>query len=150
MGFFLSLALGFIIVHEVIGVVGAAISCAIFLVGWFMFNRRALTTGLIESDMRTYFNARSKGANHQEAMDRVIRYRYPFSQQKRSFVKSMSGELSRNGTDEDSLKALIYVIFCQQSGRPPIPDCGGKIILKIDDIYDSISSQYGKDTERNR
>lgn len=149
MGFFLLVALGFIILHEVIGVGGAAISCAIFLVGWVMFNRRALTIGLIESDMRAYFNARSKGANHREAIERVIRYRYPFSGEKRSRVKSMSGELSRNGTDEDSLKTLVYVIVCQETGKPPIPDCGGRIILKIDDIYDSMSSQYGKDTERN-
>jgi len=146
----LLLTLGFFILHEVIGVAGAATIYAIFLVSWFMLNRRVLTIGLIKSDMRAYFNARSKGANHQEAIDRVIRYRYPFSQEKRSFVKSIFGEISRNGSDEDSLKTLIYIIFCQETGRPPIPDYGDKIILKINDIYDVVSSQYVRDTETNR
>ena len=146
----LILTLGFFILHEVIGVAGAATIYAIFLVSWFMLNRRVLTIGLIKSDMRAYFNARSKGVNHQEAINRVIRYRYPFSQEKRSFVKSIFGEISRNGSDEDSLKTLIYIIFCQETGRPPIPDRGRKIILKINDIYDVVSSQYVRDTETNR
>jgi hypothetical protein len=144
--FSLLLALGFFLLYTIIGIEGAAIIFSIFLVGWSMYSKRLLSIGLMKADMHAYFDARSRGLNHHEAISKVIRYRYPFSQNKRSVIKSMFDKIaSKRGNEINNLKALIYVMHCHEANKPPTLNCKDKIFLKIDHIYDSIRSRYVKD-----
>ena len=132
MGVFVVLAVLFFIFREVVGLVGAAIITSIVLVGWTLLTRRVSTTGLIKSDIDTYFEARSKGAEHGEAMGRVIEHRYPFSQETRSAVKAMFADMPLGAHEQEDVKFLVYVISCHQAGRVPRPARNERILRKID------------------
>lgn len=148
MGFLIMLIVtlaSFFILKLIIGTTleAAIISCAIFI-GWFLFNIRAGTTGLIKANMRAYFVPRSKGVSHKEAMERVIESRYPLSQGKQAEVKAMLGSVTSNvGSEEDELKNLVSIILSYESGSPPTLGLTIKILQRIDDVYESMSRQYG-------
>jgi hypothetical protein len=123
----------------------------IFLVGWSLYTKRLLHIGLMKANMHAYFDARWMGVNHQEAILKVIKYRYPFSQEERAFVKSMFDKISQSDNEKGHLKALIYVMHCHEANRPPKLNSSDKVLLKIERIYDSINSRYmkGNGPERN-
>ena len=151
-GFFIMLAVTlvvFFVLKGVIGILGATMFSIILLVGWFMFNFRAATTGLIKANMRAYFVQRSRGASHEDAMDRVIRSRYPFSQEKQAAVKTTFDSASARVDEKDDLENLIYIIFCLEAGMLPPPHQKFKLLSKINNIYDSMSRQYGKKKWKN-
>jgi len=146
MEFFVVLAVLFFIFREVVGLLGAAIITSMLLIGWTVITRRVFTTGLIKSDIDTYFDARSKGAEHGEAMGRVIEHRYPFSQERRSEVKAMFDDMPLRGDEQEHLKLLVYVISCHQAGRLPTPTRNDKILRKIDRVIQP--SQHLLDTNK--
>lgn len=145
--FSLLLVLGFFLLYKIVGIGGAVVIFSIFLVGWSLYTKRLLSIGLIKADMHAYFDVRSKGFNHQEALSKVIRYRYPFSERERALVKSMFDTTSQNSDEKNNLKALIYVMHCHEADRPPTPNCNDKIFLKIDRIYDSIRSRHANEDD---
>jgi len=135
----------FFILKWIIGTtLGAAgISCAI-LIGWFLLNIRAGTTGLIKANMRAYFVQRSRGTSHKEAMERVIKSRYPLSQENQVEVKAMFDSIASNvTTEEGELKNLVYMILSYESGSPPTVGWTTKVLQKIDDVYESMNRRYG-------
>lgn len=156
MGFFVMIAVGlvvFFILKGIIGTLVAAILSIALLGGWFMLNIRSSTTGLIKANMRSYFLSRTKGATHEEAFEKVIWSRYPFSEEKPAAVKSMFEDYKKflaenlegkvQQTDEEELKSLVYFIFCYEQGDPPTSDLKDQIFRIIDDVYDSMSRRYG-------
>lgn len=152
MGFFIMLVVTlvvFFVLKGVIGILGAAVFSVILLGGWFIFNIRAATTGLIKANMRAYFVQRSIGASHEEAMDKVIRSRYPFSQEKQATVKATFDSASARIDEKDDLENLIYIIFCLEAGNLPPPHQKFKLLSKINNIYDSMSRQYGRKKWKN-
>lgn len=147
MGILIMLAVvvaAFFILKTFIGVLGAVLVSAVLFIGWFIFNIRASTTGTIKSNMQAYFLTRQKGANHQDALDRVIQTRYPLSEGKRADIRTrFNSKLpDRNDDEKYDLKHLVYVIFCDENGLPP-ESSAQRILNKIDKIYDSMSKKYG-------
>jgi len=145
MGFFIMLAVTFLVfflLRNVIGILGAVALSVVFLIGWCWFNIRAGMTGLAKANMRAYFNQRAKGASHEEALDWVIRFRYPFSPEKQAACKDfVDAVLQDSAGEEDDLKWLVYIIFCYEAGRPP-DRIVHKVFRNIDNIYYSMSKRY--------
>ena len=145
MGFIVMLAVTlivFFILKGIIGTLGSIILSSILLAVWFLVNIRAGSTGLIKANMRVYFVQRSRGASHKEALNLVIKSRYPFSQEKQLIVKDIFERTSPKGSEDSDLKALVYTIFSFENGSPPTHDWIANILRKIDNVYNSISRQY--------
>ncbi|HEY5593659.1 MAG TPA: hypothetical protein VIL61_00680 [Nitrospiria bacterium] len=153
--------------QHTIGTLGAAGLSTLLFVGWFVFNVRAATTGLVKACMRSYFIQRDRGVGAEEALDGVIQARYRFSKDKQRKVRTMfedmlnestlSGwserfiwDLSqlavtddeiKKGKNVEPIKLLTYVVFCHDNGTPP-PGTTTKIISQINQVYALMRAQY--------
>jgi hypothetical protein len=134
----------FFILKSFMGIIEAGAISGVFLVGWALFNIRAATHGLVKSNLRAYFVSRSRGAAHEQALEEVIRSRYPFSQNKQEMVKAMFGGVppAESRGEKGDLSFLVYTIFRYETGRRSTWRQDEKIIHKIDDLYDSMTNEY--------
>lgn len=66
------------------------------------------TSGLIKANMKTYFKAREKGLNVDEALALVIQSRYPLSKRNQRNVTQMLN-LNLNGEESEKEKVNILV-----------------------------------------
>jgi len=89
--------------------------------------------GLIKSNLRMYFHAKTKGATHKVALDIVIETRYPLSQDNQMLVRHMLMDVSENLSEKDELEKLIHIMFNVEGGTPP----SIKVLSKFDEIYES-------------
>ena len=132
-----------LIIDGTTGIYVSIIVSFLVLAGWPWFNPRSGTTFLIKSIMNPYFVSRSRGATHEEALERVIKSRYPFSIGKQAEIKSRFDSVLPIGDEREALKKLVYEICCyEQEGELPSHLMAG-VPRMIDDIYDSLGSRYG-------
>jgi hypothetical protein len=117
----------------------------LFLIGCFLFNALfSPLISIIRPNMRIYFALRVRGESHECAMRRVIETRYPFSQKKTDYAKrNILNRISRDQSEKEQLKALVYMILCYEHRTPPTMHMSEEIQRQIDDIYDSLSKKYG-------
>jgi len=118
--------------------------------------------GLIKANLKTYFKARSKGLNKNEALDWVIQSRYPMSKQNQMLVRSeFKYELNKSkdplskyapgyedlSTAEAKIKKLVKIIYFFENPQPLKIDFRlaleqHKIEHQIDQIYESLKKKY--------
>jgi len=60
--------------------------------------------GIIKSNMRTYFKARKKGLTVDQALDWVIKSRYPLSEENRKTVTEWFKDKKNLETEEDKIR----------------------------------------------
>ena len=98
--------------------------------------------GLIKANLIAYFRARSKGKSHSEALDWVVKSRYPFSENSRDIVWSIFTNEGIHETPEDEIKSLIFFIFVYEGGAMLPPGLLNKVKKEIDKKYFKFSQKY--------
>ena len=124
--------------------IAAILLVILFLIAWFIFNAFfGPAVFIIKPNMRIYFSSRIRGGNHELAMWKVIESRYPLSQGKRDYVKhNILDKISLDQSEEDQLKALVYMILCYEHKPPSTAYVSEEIHQQIDDVYDSLRKKY--------
>ena len=124
--------------------IAAILLVILFLIAWFIFNAFfGPAVFIIKPNMRIYFASRTRGGSHELAMWKVIESRYPLSQGKRDYVKhNILDKISLDQSEEDQLKALVYMILCYEHKPPSTAYVSEEIHQQIDDVYDSLRKKY--------
>ena len=132
----------FFILRAFVGTWIALFLSILFHIAWWLFNYRAGIIGLIKSNLRAYFTARSRGLTEDEALAWVIHSRYPMSEQKRLEVENLSSSKESLDSEEERVKSLVFIIFCYEQGTPPTFEFTQKILAKIHKAYQSMSRKH--------
>jgi len=135
----------FFVLKLLFGFIVSMVLSLIFLVGWGLFNIMSGTKGLFKSNMRMYFSLRARGFNREDAIEGVINSRYPDSVYLRINTLNSFRELCGSALDvseEEYLKLLVYLIFCNEAFTPSSEQEKRKITDQIDKIYNSLRWRY--------
>ena len=131
------------ILGGVIGVSVAVIVSLLVLASWLWFNPRSGNIRLIKAIMNPYFVSRSMGAAHEEALEKVIKSRYPFSKENQAEVRSRFCDISPGDSEKEALKNLVYIMYSYELLMELPPYLRDKVFITIDKVYNSLSSHYG-------
>lgn len=130
-----STILVFFLAQKKLGTFLGIVSSILFLLCWMAINIRAAKSGLIRANLTSYFRARSRGMNHEEALITMVNSRYPLSESKRLQIL---GELSREGDEKDELFNILFAMHCLESGRVPPASWATGFFKEINRIYASM------------
>ncbi len=117
------------------------------------------TSGLIKANLKTYFKARRKGLDVEEALSWVIQSRYPHSERNRQNVEQrFLSEKDDSKSEKQKITKLVLTILFNENPRledrclfsqPSMgkdfslkASLGQKIESQIDEIYYSMKKKY--------
>lgn len=133
------------LIGRAIGSVFVGVLAAAGLVAWFRFNVRQATVGLFDGNLRAYWNTRAAGATHEQAIARVITSRYGFEPARQEKIRTdledhLAWTPAIKGLNEAErqafeVKMLVWLIFCNENGRPPTEELRQRFWLQIDNAY---------------
>jgi hypothetical protein len=131
MWFLILVAMVFLLLKKTAGVAVAIPVAAAFFLGWSIFGRRAVKAGLIRADARTYYEARLIGADHDEALIRVIRYRYPFSPDTQTAVQTMFDNIMPATDEAEDVVTLVCIMRCRDLDKSYPMDDNDRLPRKV-------------------
>lgn len=114
------------------------------LVGWFLLNVQAGSTGLIKANLFAYFSGRRRGMSHDEAVANVVITRYT-SEQHRLVIAARLDAMRPFNSDEDEIKELVYIIFEYELGARPSHDWQMKVRSQIALLYQRFAPSVAAD-----
>lgn len=139
-------AILFFILQTFISLWAAGVTVIIFICAYFIWSSifhiggflGPAATGLIKTNLNTYFIARNKTKTHQESLGWMLCTRYPFSDTKRDLVLSLLALYGKHDTELQEVKDLVECIFIfEYGGHPP-----EKLLMRARKLIDKECSQF--------